>query len=190
MATGRMPTKAPSSACGTSWFDSACGVGTATGISCSKVAPVFVTIWTTCASPRTQGKGMWIQAVESRPRSPGRILREGPVGVVDLHLRDRHRLGAAGAHQEVDAGVVEDAALEGQVLDRRRAVAEGAKRIGDDEPGRREAKEAGAGRSRARSRTRDHSSASALRRDDRCGPARSFMRRPPPRRTCPSSRAR
>ena len=73
---------------------------------------------------------MWSQAVASRAEVAGRVLGEGPVGVVDLHLRDGHRLGAAGAHQEVDAGAVEDAALERELLDGRRAVVEGAQRIG------------------------------------------------------------
>ena len=43
--------------------------------------------------------------------------------------------------KEVEAGVVEDAALEGQPLDGRRAVVEGAQRIGHHEPGGRQPEE-------------------------------------------------
>ena len=80
--------------------------------------------------------------VDPGGREPGkvarRVLDEGPVGVIHLHLCDGHRLGAAGPHEEVNAGVVEDAALERQPLDGRRAVVEGAQRIGHHEPGGRQ----------------------------------------------------
>ena len=56
-----------------------------------------------------------------RGERPRRVLREAPVGAVDLHLRDLDRLAAAGAHQQRDAVAVEHRALDGELLDRRRA---------------------------------------------------------------------
>ena len=67
--------------------------------------PVSITTW--CVSPCTQGYGMRSHAVREPRQRPRRVLRELPVGAVDLHLRDRDRLRAAGAHQKRDALAVE-----------------------------------------------------------------------------------
>ena len=64
----------------------------------------------------------------------GRLLRELPIGIVHLNLRDRHRLGAAGPHQNLDALGTENRALEGQVFDGRGAVAETADEARVQEP--------------------------------------------------------
>ena len=69
-----------------------------------------------------------------RASSPGRLLAEGPEGVVHLHLRDGHGLGPAGAHLEVNAIAVKDGALEGELLDRRRARLERPKPIAGEQP--------------------------------------------------------
>ena len=71
----------------------------------------------------------------------GRRLRELPIGGVDLNLRDRHRLRTAGAHQQAKPVLVEDGALDRQVLDRRRAIVEARKRIGGKQPCEREAED-------------------------------------------------
>ena len=60
---------------------------------------------------------------------PRRVLREGPIGVIDGNLGDLHRLRAARPHQNLDAGLVENGSLYRKGLDRRRAVVEAAKWI-------------------------------------------------------------
>ena len=64
--------------------------------------------------PENPGEGDVDPGCRNAGEVAGRILGEGPIGVVDLHLRDRDRLGAAGTDEEVNATIVENAALERQ----------------------------------------------------------------------------
>ncbi len=57
---------------------------------------------------------MSMSSIQARDRSGG-LLRELPVGIVDLNLRDGHRLRPAGPHQEPDSVRAEDRPLESQV---------------------------------------------------------------------------
>src|SRR3546814_4631622 len=62
-----------------------------------------------------------------------RLLSEGPVGAVDLHLRYPDRLGPIGAHAKQDAVAVEHGPLNGNRLDRGCRCGEGAQRIDGEE---------------------------------------------------------
>ncbi|CAE7319613.1 ybaL, partial [Symbiodinium pilosum] len=64
----------------------------------------------------------------------GRVLGEGPIGVVDLDLGDGHGLRPAGPNQDADAAAVEDRPLVGDGLHRRRTVVEAAQRVGIGDP--------------------------------------------------------
>ena len=167
------------------------GVGTATAISWSNVAPVLVTkrhLVRLAQHPWKRHADPGRVATRDRPR---RILRELPIGGVDLHLRDRHRLRSAGPHQQTKPVLVEDRALDRQALDRRRAVVEARQRIGRIEPGDGQA-EHGERRQQPEkieppARRRTAVAADLASRDRRLC---SFTTPPPRRRTCPSSRVR
>ena len=104
MATGTMPTNSAEqrlggTSCAGRWPASAPRPRSRA----RRSAPVLVTMLTACASPSTQGNGTSDPGGGAALERSRRVLRELPVGVVDLHLRDRHRLRAAGAHQHVRA---------------------------------------------------------------------------------------
>ncbi len=64
-------------------------------------------------------------------------LGESPIGFIDLDLGDRDRLRAAGAQLDVNSLTVEDDALEGNLLDRRRPGIEDLQPAACDQPDRR-----------------------------------------------------
>ena len=112
----------------------ATGVGTATAISCSNVAPVFVTKFTLCVSPSTQGKGRLIQAVSPLAIGCLRALPEFPIGIIDLNLGNHHRVGPAGTDERLQSIVVKDRPLDGQVFDGWCAVVKTLERIRLEQP--------------------------------------------------------
>ena len=63
-----------------------------------------------------------------------RLLIEFPVGGIHLNLGDHHRVRSAGADKQSQAVVIEDRALDRQVLDRRCAVVEALQRVCLEQP--------------------------------------------------------
>ena len=96
-------------------------------------APVPVSSRTWCASPSTQGNGMSSRAVPSRPIGASGVRREAAPGAVDLHLRDRDRRRAVGAHAERDQPRRQPRRLDRQLLDRRRGAGQLAQRLAEQQ---------------------------------------------------------
>ena len=159
------------------------GVGTATAISCSNAVPVLVTQRRHDAPrPAPTDRGCAASGVAARERAR-RVLRELPVGVVDL----RPARSIIGSEPPARTSswmpvVVENGALDRERLDRRRAVVEAAQRIERGDPGE------------GRQRSAASGSSDQQQPDRAAGPGGvgvwSLMPRPPRRRTCPSSRVR
>lgn len=189
MATGTRPTKTPSSAWEARFPASRVGVDTATAISCSNVAPVLVTMLMACASPSTHGKGKWIHAVAPRPSGPAGscvncqyasstwtwaiVIGSEPPARTRTRMpsdervvRSKVRLSTGGAPFPKFLSGSETSS---QVIARPRAASG---RISHSKAARDFPEPTGA-----------VGSAAAM-----C--ETSFMRPPPPRRTCPSSRVR